>query len=414
MLLQTLRQDANKAVFLCQLLAMFRVPNPVQAMLQKLFSAVPEPTQTFYWPASPTMPTVFCGYCPSLLFVAINGAENLTLARGLWNGYPGSAFSPRNDPQNDWLVAAATSIANELTLRFPAGRPRTILTGFSAGGAIALNVATLLPPIFQRPTVETITFGSPRPGGISLARNLRTLNPVRWMNDDDWVPLIPPQVAYFTQLGVAYGTRAQQRFQNFVQPEGGILLGNTGSVGAAQLPNIATVPSVADFAADILGGYTGLAPTHALDEYQRRLVLAADRQTIGGGGSDWGGTEERPNPISAAAIARERDAASVVIYKAGEEQNSAGIALPDIRLFKARRTGRVWWVYFGDQRISAGPTRKRARAVARTGNEFLRRLQGQAFTDPATLETQFSNYIQAASDPASGFVPTLRIRLPNP
>ena len=88
-------------------------------------------------------------------------------------------------------------------------------------------------------------------------------------------------------------------------------------------------------------------------------------------------------------------------------QNAQPVNIPDAQLFVAVKTGRVWYVTFGGIVIASAPHKRRARALAREGNAWLRRLQNEAVVYTNDLGSQFLAYLEVASDPASGFTPTI-------
>ncbi len=54
---------------------------------------------------------------------------------------------------------------------------------------------------------------------------------------------------------------------------------------------------------------------------------------------------------------------------------------------------------FGDQLFAFAGNKKRARHLARAGNDFLRSLPKQAVVDPQTLIDQFISFLNAAVQP---------------
>jgi len=412
MLTDTLPANPVKGEFLAQLLSLLETPFANANMTNMIFQEQREQVTPILIPKTDIMPAWYFARTQSLLIVCIGGATSLALGRETWNGYVGSQLDTRNYPTNHALFDRAIDVSASLVATVPGGRATIILCGFSMGGAIATILAPMVKAAFPSSNLQCITFGAPRPGTTHLENYLRTIDLVRWMNDDDWVPLIPPRLAYFTQAGAILGTRVLQRIQNFTQPAGGRMLTTDGVVYSNQLPNRATVPSVSDFSAQLSGVDTGAWIPHRLAEYIRRLHMTAARtdQSARGGGN--GSTNEQPRPVSAVAARRAVEEVNGPIFALGVAQNVIGVSIPRPRLWRAVRVGRVWWVYFGDLRICAAPIRKRAQGLANIANEFLRRLQSQAVVDPQALTDQLVEYIRLAADPTSGFTPTLSTQLP--
>jgi hypothetical protein len=73
------------------------------------------------------------------------------------------------------------------------------------------------------------------------------------------------------------------------------------------------------------------------------------------------------------------------------------------------KVGTVWALVFGNQLVGIAPSRKRALRIASIGNTFLDKLQLFGLVDTTAFAATFAAYLQAASDPAMGFVPVMRI-----
>jgi len=102
----------------------------------------------------------------------------------------------------------------------------------------------------------------------------------------------------------------------------------------------------------------------------------------------------------------------ILIARQGEAQNTIPVSIPTGQTFTAFRNEGIWMIAFGDSIVAIAPTKRRARALARLGNEFLRRLLVQAVVDPDVMETQLAAWLTSAQDPTSGIVPTLQTTIP--
>ena len=259
---------------------------------------------------------------------------------------------------------------------------------------------------------RVVTFGSPKPGNRDLARGFEHGTVARWLNDGDPVPDIPPPMSGLSLWGGIITAAQIVRLAGFVQPGGGRWLSPTGETGPTINPRIAPQNWLPDLGAFIWGFINGRGSAHSIDEYVRRLALlnasfapAATGESVGG---DYGGT---PPVAMAQAVVLERRLEQVIFSRA-VGRAEADIRIPQERQFTIRRRGLIWSVYWQGNIVSVGPTKKRARAFARFGNEFLRRMQAEGQVDLDGMTTAFNAYLSAASDPLGGFQPPLNVIIP--
>lgn len=411
MLKETGPYDLNKALWLAQLTQLLRSPNAAALCRSFLTQDIGYVVGDSFQPATPTQPAAYIGFNAEISVMVIDGAVNLPLAAGVWNGWRGSLFDSTTDVHNVFLQTLAAQLN---TFRYNAvsiSCPLDIVSGFSMGGALAHLLLGYTGTRFWPAKAQAITFGAPRSGGTWQWTDVERARICRYFNDDDFIPLLPPRISYWSSAGITIGDRAVRRFANYAHVKGGTMLGNTGSVIDAELPNVATVPDVVDLSSAFLGYENSLLAPHAITEYGRRLQLAIGRLPVAEIGTHSTAPRENVERHVTRDIRQAEQRSAAVIFNIGERQSEAPQVIPTVRLFKARRLGRVWWVYFGDQQIVAAPRRRRAQGLAAAGNDFLRRLQRQAVVDPAALGNQFAAYLELAADPTSGFSPTLNTSL---
>lgn len=91
-------------------------------------------------------------------------------------------------------------------------------------------------------------------------------------------------------------------------------------------------------------------------------------------------------------------------------QNQQIQATPPNALFKARKNGTIWYVYFGGVAVAVGPRRRTAQGLARSGNDFVTRLQRQGAVDVDASVEAWTAFYQLASQAGNGYVPVLAPR----
>lgn len=405
--------DIRKAIWFAEAVMFLRVPDPDNAI--SIMLAVEHETvgQHQYFPPTSTCPGHFVGKHSDGGVILVDGAVSAVLAAGLWDGYPAGVLSTATDPRNQWIEDAGWLILNHYQALSAYVPPRVFLAGFSAGGAIVENIGGSNYDFLRDTPQEIITFGAPRPGGISVQTSLRPFPVVRYMNAEDWVPLLPPRAGAVSSMGLAYGIFRLNRMQAFVQPRGGLQLHLNGFLGARELPELAEVPSVTNFATSLLTQGTVPFSHHSMEEYYRRLRLQRDLYPANTHRVEPSVARERPDPLTTSERNRAAAAAAASIIHTGAVQQQGPLVIPAQRAFRAVREGRVWCVFLGDQKVCCAPIRRRAQGIAAVGNSFLRRLQRQAVVVPEILAAQFVAYLQEASDPNGEIKPTLNTKYPS-
>lgn len=342
----------------------------------------------------------------------IDGATDNAQARKLVNGYKASITGPYERPRNQFLVDCAVAVAaNARSVAIP---PLNVVTiaGYSMGGAIAgwiANARYTNPWMGNEPQV--ITIGSPRVGCqadiYNMARNTRHF---RYFCFDDPVPLIPLHADESTAFAVYSGRFDSINYGRFIHPNWGIEVSNTGTFSSRQTPsNPVNIPRT-----DLLLWYIGygISPpfAHTLEAFIAR-VLPADPTPVRF-------LVPRNTPIEAQANTNAREQTiqearvSQAVLVAEREQGAVPLRIPVFHACVATRIGRDWGVYFGTSLICVRRSKKVARHLARSFNEFLERLQTSALVDPNNMVETLRAYLNEASDPQSAFRPTMRTVLP--
>jgi hypothetical protein len=413
MLLDESLGNLELAGWLCGRLQDLRGLGPQAAIDTVLAATTNLPVFSVFVPFTNGFPATYIGQSGTTQIFLIDGITTNEQATGIWDAYVGSVFPEIADPKNQWFENVADYVLRLLPGRRFTNPENLIFCGYSAGGAIAEVLFDRYLSGQHPANMRYCTFGSPAPAGVGLQRRVGVQNGFRYMNSDDPVGLIPFGLANFVSVQVLYGGRRANRLANFLQCGGGLNINADGFTFDEPIPARAEIPSSASFATTMLGFDNQSFVAHSLAEYRRRLTAAAivrpenrplPRPHERAQRPDFGGRHERNR---AAALSVQ------TIFAQGERQNAQPEKLPSQTLFQALRSGRLWIVYFGGAVVAVGPTKKRARALARLGNDFLRRLLRQGYVDPAALTGQFENFIGLAQEPAAGISPLLSTNLPN-
>jgi hypothetical protein len=392
----------------------------VQALLQRATSSIGMDVlmendghsirQSLYIPATTLAPRAY--YCLTddrKLFVFVSGVETPAQGQALWTAYTDTTQNGAAQP-NSWYAAASDGIL---------GNPWPLvetcagvwMCGFSAGGGVCLEMqrqweATLVP----RPAVDTVTIGSPKPCASSLLRTMHPVSCSAWFNADDPVPLIPPPIGTFERIMAGLSVWQGRNLASYNAWPGGINIGLDGRVTPATAPQSGPTPATEQIGNWLKAQEAGLQTPHSLTTYQARVaaaiaLLPPSDQMVNP-------VIDAPHPTHTSTATIRRAIASTVqtqFYDASR-MNGQPVVIPDQRLFVPKKKGKVYYVDFGGVTIAVAPRKRRARALARLGNDFLRRLQNEGVVYTDDLATQFGLYLAAAADPTSGITPTMNTR----
>jgi len=341
----------------------------------------------------------------------IQCTQNNASAIGLWGSWQGGDVMSGPGVRNAHIEGAAQAFVEEMRALGYLTQD-VMIVGHSQGGAIA---HAMMRNIFLRRDVQRIrgvTFGAPKTAGGSGYAGITEDRLCRWMTPDDPVPLLPPQSIPAAVLGGLGDPRAARRMTFFVQPAGGRLIASGPPVATPGIiPPTAVLPAIGNFAGWLAGIESASVP-HRIATYVSYLAAYNARYPRPAQQRPDGGRQEPVNPTPSREVNRQQREFVQNVFRAGHEQNAGIARAPKPVLFYAQRTGRIWNVYLNGQVVAVGPTKKRARGLARIGNALLKRLQRQAFVDPANLLAQVGAVVEMMSDPAGEFRPALRTALP--
>jgi hypothetical protein len=404
--------DPQKAVLFAECIQLL-TSRDAQANIDALLrTATANPVFSVLMPGGPNVPTYYYGETAVARFLFVNGSETLGQANGYWNGALGGPLSPPFGASNSWLIQAANLITATMNGASFSRRAVLWVSGWSLGGAVAEVLAlNWISTLGYTPNV--VTFGSPRAIDQADATRLdANRNVIRWMTDSDPVPLIPPSFAEAPSVALLYGVRASRRIAQFVHPGGGLSLDGVGNPSNAVVPPNAVLNISGSVASFISGEDSVFGDAHAIAEYVRRLTALVQSENTTHRRPPAGAPTEHPNPTHEREMNRVVRAQAAALFKQASVQDAREVVVPPTFGFVAFRSSGLWMVALGDQAVAIGPSRRRARAFAREGNKWIRRMLTMGVTEAEALQTQLADFLTQAQDPTSGIVPTLATTIP--
>lgn len=322
-----------------------------------------------------------------------------------------STLQPLSGPQAWKALASAVSVAQgmlaELRPLFLNGPRRWVLSGHSYGGALLAALAGLLGELRAVEDLQLLTFGSPRPGDSSLASYLTRYTVRRLMNTGDPVPRFPPHLteAPTMTLLVPFGVALQ--WSRYLQPAGGLVLGNDGGLVVAELP-AATLPVAdAELLSWALSDRCFYATAHRVGEYQRRLSLAVAGSQSFTSSTLPGSRPEASAELTQQAFQAAAAVASAVLTSLEVRPMAQGYIPPDFRAKAVRLVTGDYGVQWFTGTIMMGHNRTNARSLANKLNLFLRVMQGAASADHTAFNAALASYWTVCTEASLGFNPPL-------
>jgi hypothetical protein len=351
---------------------------------------------------------MYCALSGGDMFMFLGGLTDDRGARNVWDGYIGSRFSSSTDEPNPVFLSAMQSALSVIPLPVNILTERLHVVGYSAGGAVAILMPALQTAFEFRPRMHITTFGSPRPAGRRVVDLNSGQDICRWFNSDDVVPWIPPELSNWTFYWT-YGYNFNQvaRVNSYWQGHGGVEIALDGTLTTRGSPSQVDLNLVRAMETWMAAAAANRENSHSLTAYIGRIRAAVSQLPSEGytpdtsaGGTGGGG--ESPREIERILSQQQ------TIFTAGHGTGGSGaVTIPTAQQFRAFRKGRVWYVSFGDRIIAGGFKKRGARQLANRGNSMLRSLQNRGAVQPEALAEQWRLYLEAATDPASGFDPQL-------
>jgi len=399
------------AAFLVRQLMQLRSLSPLSNIGDAIEQLLPGTFQQLYRPATPICPSfVYCGNVSRKIFF-IDGVTTSDQATRLINGYDDSDVIGGFNPVNQWIRNAAQQVLAAIDAPGIQAAEHVDFVGYSAGGAIAAECKRVL--VSRQSTLKSkvVSFGAPRAFSSPGARLLASSPVTRWMTDRDPIPLIPPRILDSPVLLATNSFLTNTRWGNYAHTNGGISINASGSTSEAVLPPQAAMSATTSLLNWFFAVEGEANNPHALTTYLAYLSTAEGLyQRVQDRTRPEGPVEARQQEERRDLTARQRHT-QTQINEAGHAQNQVPLVIPPMRIFQAIRMGKVWGVTLGGELVCLAPSKKRAQATARAGNNFVRRLPRQALVQPDALIQQFTAFIVASADPAGEFEPKLRTSL---
>lgn len=337
----------------------------------------------------------------------VNGVNGPAVGQAVWDGYINAAPG-QVGVYNAYLRDQGISLA-ETYLGVPSTAPNNIFIGHSGGGPVAFYAYQRLWQ--NRPAIARanfILYGSPKFTSVP-SFDVAPINTIRhWMNDDDPVPFIPPTIPTWQRIWAGLSVFQANRITYFTAIAGGVVLNVLGE------PQLSTYPTnIGPSPPDAIGQWLaaveqGRTTSHSIDAYLSRFLAGSNIRAVVDQpllGTSSGG-DYAPEPIT--RTRRQLEAAQESIIRSTERGvTEAQTVIPSGHEFKAYRVGRIWYVSFHGVQVATAPNKKRARGLARAGNDLLRRLLIEHQVEGNALTTQLANWIVEASSDNGGYFPTL-------
>jgi len=341
--------------------------------------------------------------------ILLGGASRLTHAANYSIGLQ-TPINPHSDGGlNPYLQIAASNVRQRMETEGLRSVFQQFYVGHSLGGAIAEGAVAQARNQVPSDNCHAITFGAPKPGPTPFSHLLHYTALVRWMNSDDPVSHIPPRhneaLLYWATLTPSARAQAVQ----YVQPSGGIVLHPDGNVEVLNVPTISDIGLNLSLPAWLLSLTLDTQSSHSMQAYANRLNARAGFVSAEQSNLRTTHRGERRDHVSLSTLNREADAAAAALRGQIRESGDPHVTIPELWQFVAKKRGSLWVVEFRQQQVFLGPTRRRARHIARLGNVWLEALQRMGQVDTDGLVKAFDRYLADASDPTSGFIPTMRI-----
>jgi len=411
MIVDQVVSNVELALFHARNIQQMRSLNP-QANIDAVLSQ--ELTNGFvshFYPATASTVGVYVGGDRGRMVVYFDGIASAAQGAQLIAGYSkfnGLQFIPG---PNTWID---TNLNYYLGLIGPGRTGLTQyldLVGYSAGGAVATDVAWKLQTTGNLQKKKLITFGAPAPGGPNVRDTLSMLPIARYMTRADPIPLVPPRLQDAPQFAAIVPAPVIISWSNMVHTQGGVVINSDGTTEAAVLPPDAAMTPGTSLADWMFGLESTGGNPHAMTNYITYLMASQTQYVTPRQKSRPLAPAQNDDEAKKSNVNRQRDKIVNAVRDAQHLQNSVIVNQPIIVLFRPVRIGRLWAVEFGDKIVCQGVREDTCRHLCRAGNDFLRSLPKQGLVDPITLAAQFESFLAFATAPESDWLPKLNTNL---
>jgi hypothetical protein len=411
MLLDERVGSAERSLFLAQVMAMLHADASTLAMSNFMTPVAGVADGYFKVQATSEFPRWFLWRKFGRWLLFIDGCPSAAMGLALVNGYVSPDFTSPRPPYNTFANSAARAIGARMVVNGLVATVNLDVIGYSLGGAIATIV-----PLLQNTdpwrweNVNITTFGAPRAVTSSETNAIRVrARVVRWMNQGDPVPFIPPTTIQANGWIWGRFENVQPRLLSFRHTVGGVVLEPSAVARNAVLPTLAILNVVGDLATWLFNEDSSTAHEHSIDKYVDRLTGFRPREPS---------THAQPDPVvEPPRVERRREETAAVnqqiqtIFRREATQNSAPLLIPRAQRFAAERRLRVWVVTFRGTVVCIAGRKQKARQLARRANALLDGLQATAVVDPFAIVNQLGAYFEDAQQINLGFSPPLNTQI---
>lgn len=361
-----------------------------------------------YYPVKTAFPAVFITQFEDSTNLLIDGANGTGLLAFTALGYQDISAQTGSGPYNTFVKEIGDSIYD--TIQRPPFRPLgdVFISGYSLGGAVAFYLADRLMRLPGKQIVKVISFNNTKPAGFGLQSMFFPSTAIRYFcNDDPMTHLAPGADDHWANTMVLFGSLGRY-WADFRQPGPGIEVDVAGNMRTAYVASQSGNPIAPSLVGLALQYASGPDRSHSIQTIARRLLLAIP--AVPSGQTEFrGGTMGLPDfKLTPLQVKQGERSATNAYYATGATQTANPVFVPDGSQFQAKRSGRIWSVHFRDTLVVVAPSKKKARGIARDGNDLLRRLQPASVVDTGAFIEAFANYLSDASDPNAGFEPVMR------
>ena len=364
--------------------------------------------QSQFFPGSLNRPRWYYGFNELWGVFLGGGTENPVQGNALMQGYATTEILRQAFAVNSYLTAICADITATGLWSTLASRPRKLFCGHSLGGAVSQVLALLSQALNASSPQENITFGSPKAGVSAFGDALTGTSIVRWMNDDDPVPLVPPTVAQCPLLALVTDIGLLLSYNSMRHTNGGLQIDSSGVTSTQILPTDAAISPTTNLGNWLASLVSGNFSPHNLAEYRRRIGLNITPSQIQTVRTRRRGDEEPQNPMTRKAVNAEIAPNLRTIFRTGAQQSASPINVPPDVAFKSVKLSGVWYVTLRGNIIAIGPTRRKSSALALAGNQLLTRMLRLASFDQASFTAELTSFMDDAADPTSAITPKLQ------
>jgi pimeloyl-ACP methyl ester carboxylesterase len=400
--------DPRCARPLCDALYFVRRPDALHGVPAQLLTDGIRADSTTFLPETTLLPNRCYVQAGGDFFAFIDGTSSLAQLQNIVTGYTLQAFGSGTGVFNGAVFAAYTAIINEIAALLIVRPQRVYLVGWSYGGAIAQLLAFPLNWLYlPAGKVNVCSFGAPKYGGQAFAATISGItNNARWMNANDPIPIVPPNINQSGIFALTLGVASAIRMGYFVHACGGLNLVPDGTITESYLPSLATISIPGSLAAMIRSWVQGQDNDHSLSTYSSRLQLAAD--DAGNNPLVPPKRSEQPVILQNQEARREGGLLELRFRRFEHAQHRVPVTIPPRTGFYVVRQRPLWAVFLNKDQISLHSNKKSARHLARAGNDFFASALHSGLFDQATLVLAAQEFFALSKDSVSGIVPAVQ------